>query len=163
MDVSAFFTQAEEDHSPAKRNPLLADMTFLPRVSAADWQKLLAVCYQVEFVEQEWVVQQGDKQRSLYVVLKGKFEVVAKNSQTAFAVIEEGSIFGEQAFFDGEPRSAGVRALVPSILFELPYENFTILATHHPDLGRAILFDLGRILSIRLRQANYLLYHQLTE
>jgi CRP-like cAMP-binding protein len=163
MDVSAFFNYAGEDKAAANRNPFLADMTFLPQVSAADWQKLLAVCHQVEFVEQEWVVQEGDKQRSLYVVLKGKFEVVAKNTQTAFAVIEEGSIFGEQAFFDGEPRSAGVRALVPSTLFELPYENFSILAARDPNLGRAILFDLGRILSIRLRQANYLLYHKLTE
>jgi len=35
----------------------------------------------------------------------------------------------------------------------LSLDSFEILAAHHPDLARSMLMDLGRILSLRLRQA----------
>jgi len=58
------------------------------------------------------------------------------------------------AFLDGRPRAATIRALTDGDLLRLSFESFEILSARHPELGRAILLDLGRILAARLRQAN---------
>jgi CRP-like cAMP-binding protein len=39
-------------------------------------------------------------------------------------------------------------------LLRLSVESFEVLGAHHPDLARDILFDLARVLSIKLRHAN---------
>jgi CRP-like cAMP-binding protein len=70
------------------------------------------------------------------------------------AAIEPGTVIGEVAFFDGRPRSAGVRAVTECELFRLSFEAFEVLAAREPALGRAVLLDLGRILAARLRQTN---------
>jgi CRP-like cAMP-binding protein len=69
-------------------------------------------------------------------------------------VIEQGSVFGEQSFFDGCP--ATVRALSDGELRSLTPEAFEVLAAREPDLARMILLDLGRILSLRLRSTSAL-------
>jgi len=65
-------------------------------------------------------------------------------------------VFGEQAFFDGLPRSASVRALSDGEVRSLTREAFAVLAAREPELARALLLDLGRILSLRLRQTSAL-------
>jgi CRP-like cAMP-binding protein len=62
-----------------------------------------------------------------------------------------GSVLGEIAFFDGKPRSASVRALTDTELLRLSADAFEVLSTRHPDVGRKILLDLGRVLALRLR------------
>ena len=64
------------------------------------------------------------------------------------------SVTGEMAFLDGRPRAATIRALTDGDLLRLSFEAFEALSARHPELGRAILLDLGRILAARLRQAN---------
>jgi CRP-like cAMP-binding protein len=82
-------------------------------------------------------------------------EVVVTDSQGASQhvyFIEPLSIFGEQAFFDGYPRSASVVALTPGELYGIAPDAFEVLSARHPDIARIALLDLGRILSLRLRE-----------
>jgi CRP-like cAMP-binding protein len=60
-------------------------------------------------------------------------------------------VVGEVAFLDGAPRSAELVAETEGELRRLSLESFESLAARHPELGRAILFDLGRITATRLR------------
>jgi len=71
--------------------------------------------------------------------------------------VDAGSVIGEQAFLDGRPRSATIRAVTDCELLRLSFEAFEVLAAREPDLARSILFDLGRILSIRLRRTSALI------
>ncbi|HET9024195.1 MAG TPA: hypothetical protein VFN64_06450, partial [Burkholderiaceae bacterium] len=57
----------------------------------------------------------------------------------------------ELCFVDGGPRSSTLRAVTDGELRRLSYESFEVLAAREPELARAILFDLGRIISQRLR------------
>ncbi len=62
------------------------------------------------------------------------------------------SIFGEQAFLDGLPRSASVRATADAEVHLLTREAFDSFGVRHPALARQLLLELGRIVSLRLRE-----------
>ena len=71
--------------------------------------------------------------------------------------IHEGAVFGEQAFMDGKPRSANVVAVTDGQVLVLTPEGFQQILETEPKVASQILFDLGRILSLRLRQTTFLI------
>jgi CRP-like cAMP-binding protein len=135
------------------------ELVFLPRLAPEGWTKLLARTGAQRFRAGEVVVRAGETQPALFIVASGTLEVLAESGRAGerrIAVIEPGSVFGEQSFFDGLPRSATVRALSDGELRSLTREAFEVLAAREPDLARMALLDLGRILSLRLRRTSAL-------
>jgi SulP family sulfate permease len=124
------------------------ELVFLDGRSAEDWSRVARHADRVRFRAGEDVVRAGEVDRSLYVVLSGRLEPVVRSP----APIEPGSVFGELAFLDGLPRSATVRATEDGEALRLSFDAFETLAARHPELGRAILLDLGRIAALRLRR-----------
>ena len=145
-------TTGPEDHERAQVAQVL-----LPDASEADWVTILEYTQARRFGAGQSVLAAGAGGGSLYLLLEGTIEVITP--QTRFGRsrrigrLEAGSMVGEVSFFDGEPRSMGVRALTPAVLAELTPENVERMVTDHPDLGRRLLMDLGRILAGRLRRA----------
>lgn len=155
MDLSSFFNYGS---GPALE--VETPLVFLPTLPAEDWSRLLAVAERRAFVAGEVLVQQGESSRTFYIVAHGELEVVRTddaNRERLISTITDNSIFGEQAFFDGLPRSATVRATRAGELFGFPPDAFDVLAARHPELARTVLLDLGRILSMRLRSNTALL------
>lgn len=129
---------------------------LLPDASEADWTTLLEFTRALRFGTGQNILKAGSGGRSLYVLLEGTLEVLAPSRfgpQRRIGRLETGSLVGEVSFFDGAPRSAGVRALTPVVLAEMTLQDFERLAEHHPGLARSLLLDLGRILAGRLRKA----------
>lgn len=157
MDFSRFF-----DYEQVKSDSLARqELAFLISADKADWEKLVAHCVRVPFHAGDIVLKQGDRTQALFIVAKGELEVIQEGDRhgpKSLALIPSGSVFGEQAFFDGAPRSASVRALADGEVLELTASEFDVLAAHDPRLARSILFDLGRILSLRLRETTQLMH-----
>lgn len=134
------------------------DLTFLKDQSDENWAKLLAQTEMCRFRAGEMVIREGDADRTLYIVADGTLELLlpqaSRGRPRRLAEIEPGTVIGEVAFFDGRPRSAGIRAVTDCELFRLSFESYQVLAAREPALGRAVLLDLGRILASRLRQTN---------
>jgi CRP/FNR family cyclic AMP-dependent transcriptional regulator len=129
---------------------------LLPDASEADWATLLEFTRALRFGAGQTILEAGSGGRSLYILLEGTLEVLAPSRfgvQRRIGRLEAGSLVGEVSFFDGAPRSAGVRALTPVVLAEMTLQDFERLAGHHPALARSLLLDLGRILAGRLRKA----------
>ncbi len=130
---------------------------LLPDASEAEWSTLLEFTKARRFGAGQSVLDTGGGGRSLYLLLEGTLEVVTPRNrfgwQRRATRLEVGSVVGELSFFDGEPRSAGVRAVAPVVLAELTLAGFEGLAARHPDLACRLLLDLGRILAGRLRRA----------
>ena len=103
----------------------------------------------------EIVIARGASERCLYFTVAGEYEVggayIGSFSLTSLARIPAGSVFGEQSFFDGLPRSANVWAHAEGELLVLPYEGYETLSAAAPALARDLAFALARILSLRLR------------
>ena len=136
VDLSRFFDYEQPGNAPVAKPQDKA--LFLARANREQWERLAACCTVRRFRAGETVVREGDTAQSLYIVARGALEV--RRGEKVIAPIPEGSVFGEQAFFDGE-------------LMELGAGDLEKLAARDPQLARNVLFDLGRILSLRLRAA----------
>jgi len=108
------------------------------------------------YTEGEVAIRRGDADRGLYVITTGVFEVLVPTpaGPRQVSVLRAGDIFGDLAFFDGEPRSADVRAVESSEAFVMTPAGFERLRLAHPRLAVCFLLDLGRILSGRFRDVS---------
>ena len=73
-------------------------------------------------------------------------------SMGRIARVGPGGVVGEQAFFDGAPRTAGAWAVGACAVAALTPEAFAALAAAEPAQGTDLLFALGRVLAQRLRR-----------
>jgi CRP-like cAMP-binding protein len=132
-----------------------ADALLLPHWSAEDWRRLLVLTSPRTVAASEIVIARGAEERCLYFTVSGEFEVgsayLGAISLNSLARIPAGSVFGEQSFFDGLPRSANVWACSKGDLMVLPFEGYQQLSAAAPALARDLAFSLARILSLRLR------------
>jgi CRP/FNR family transcriptional regulator, cyclic AMP receptor protein len=149
VDLTTFF-----DYPDVAVKETAKDVLFLPDRSERDWEKLLAHTDSRRFRPGEKVIQAGEIDRSLYIVTEGTLAMLLPQKgggEKEFKTIEAPSVIGELCFVDGGPRSSTLRGVTDGELRRLSYESFEVLAAREPELARAILFDLGRILSQRLR------------
>lgn len=132
-----------------------ASSDFLADASDEDWATIRAHAELVHVRPGEVLMGEGDIDRSLYIVVEGTLEAVValgrRGGGRRISTMVAGTVIGEVGFLDGGRRSACVRAVGDARLLRLSYEAFEFLAAKEPALGRAMLFDLGRILARRLR------------
>src|SRR5437899_2378060 len=103
------------------------------------------------------LVRGGEVGRAVCIVIAGALEVVSVEGDASGArviPVPTGSVIGEVGFFDARPRSATVRAVTDGEVRRLDHEGYEALAGSDPALARTLLFELGRILAVRLRQTN---------
>ncbi|MEX0657663.1 MAG: cyclic nucleotide-binding domain-containing protein [Egibacteraceae bacterium] len=131
-----------------------AEPELLPSWSDRQWDALLDHAEAIRFRLGEQVVTAGEVDQSVLIVIEGTLEAVVPTGLTRRRYhLEPGSLVGELAFFDGEPRSADVVATSDGELMSLSREAFERFAARHPGLARQLLMDLGKILAHRLRRA----------
>jgi len=99
----------------------------------------------------------GEMADEMLVLLEGSVEVqIRGENQTRqrVDVLTAGMTVGEMAFLDNSPRSADVVALGFVNCLVIPRPWFIALTETHPALKIALLHELTREISARLRQAN---------
>jgi NTE family protein len=99
------------------------------------------------------IVREGDPGDSLFIVESGLVEIFlhsATGETTILTRLGPGEAFGEMSVLTGEPRSAGVRAIAPTVVRVVPREGFLQAAAETP----LLLFNLSRVLVNRLSRAN---------
>lgn len=152
MNFSSFFNYPTEEADDAS----LHNFVFLEDRSQRDWNKLLRHAETYRFSKGDYVIRKGDTTRAFYIAVFGRFEELAASEAGKPArrvgVIESGGVFGIQPFLDGLSHTADIRALEEGQVSHVSFDRFDVLAAHEPELARAILFDLARIISLQLRQ-----------
>ncbi|WP_238019991.1 cyclic nucleotide-binding domain-containing protein [Dactylosporangium sp. AC04546] len=96
----------------------------------------------------ESVLAAGADERCLWIVADGLVEVADGRHR---AGIGAGGVFGELGFLDGAPSAVSVRARTDATVLRLTLDGFEVLAGKDPALARRLLFDLARVLAVRLR------------
>ncbi|GAA4249127.1 hypothetical protein GCM10022255_031830 [Dactylosporangium darangshiense] len=96
----------------------------------------------------ETVLAAGAAERCLWIVAEGRVEVAG--GRAALGEVGPGGVFGELGFLDGAPSPATVRALDDATVLRLSLDRFEVLAGKDPALARRLLFDLARVLALRL-------------
>lgn len=135
---------------------------FLAELSDEDWAALLKVTKLKKFAPREAIIKSGEADKNLYILTDGRADVSvsrADGTKQQLAVLEAGTVFGEQSFLDGLPRSATVTAVSECQLRSLSKKDFAVLIEKHPKIACAVLEDLGRVLSLRTRQMLFEMQH----
>jgi len=148
----SFFDYPTGEFDPVEQP---AAQYLLADASEQDWADLLRYTRTRRFGSGEIVISRGITDRTLFLIVEGTLEVLVPQTRGGgmrrVATLGAGSVIGELSFFDGEGRSASVRATTAGELAELNIADFDAMAAQHPDLARRFLLDLGRILAQRLR------------
>ena len=148
--ASSFFNYDEvEVHEESNQ------LEFLANRPQSDWAKILDASETRRFSAGELLMKAGEQDRALYLLTEGTIGVrLPGDEKRTFKAIDAPSVLGEVAFLDGGPRSATLYAISDGELLRFRLESFEVLSARDPELGRAILFDLARIVTARLRLAS---------
>jgi sulfate permease, SulP family len=106
----------------------------------------------------EIVIAEGSGDRDLFLISRGTASVrvdgPGPGRPRRLASFSAGTVFGEVALLDQQPRSATVIADEDVVCYVLSEEAFHQLGREHPAIAIRLLTNLGRELSRRIRRAN---------
>lgn len=83
------------------------------------------------------IISQGDKSRSLFIVIEGRLKVFAmdeEGNQTIFTFFNNNDYFGELSLLDDEPRSASVSAVEDSKVLKLDQQKLRDFIQKYPEV-----------------------------
>lgn len=93
------------------------------------------------------VINEGDEAGSLFIIVSGRVQAFLSNESgrtVTLATLEAGAFFGELSLLDGEPRSASVMTLEPTICLLIPRSSFQAWLREYPDAAVSIIHLLTR-------------------
>ena len=144
------FRRAPETSTAAllRRVPMFHD---LDRRELAAVEKIL---YRREYEADEVIFRQNDPGVGMYVIERGRVEIVHETTGRVLASLGPGEFFGEIALLNETPRSARAVATAPSVLHGLFQAELYDLVERAPRLGVKLLLPLARGLGSRLIHAD---------
>jgi MFS superfamily sulfate permease-like transporter len=153
---------AELGTSEAGRERGLDQLDAMAGLSAEEHGVLREALVRRTYERGDTVVREGDTGRELYIIARGTASVTLKLAGTRrvnrLATFSAGTVFGEVALLDEQPRSATVEADEDLVCYVLTDAAFEWLAREHQSIAIKLLKNLGRELSRRLRRANQTIY-----
>jgi CRP-like cAMP-binding protein len=103
----------------------------------------------LSFAAGKFVFKAGDPGDAMYIVTEGEVEIL-DGSGTLLETAGPGSIVGELALIDDEPRSAAVVAKTDCRLVVVDRRRFEFMVQETPFFGLAVM----KVLADRLRKTN---------
>jgi len=100
------------------------------------------------FTAGQSVFKAGDPGDSMYIVNEGEVEIL--DGATSLEVVGPGSIFGELALIDDEPRSASAVAKTDCKLVAVDRRRFEFMVTETPFFALAVM----KVVADRLRRTS---------
>ena len=152
--LSAAFPQIREDKAVSNesaRFEALRQLPFFTRFTETEMWEAVRLATRHTFEPGKEVIEEGADDQTVYVVESGELEVMHKGVRIGRVAAGEG--FGEIAFIEGtdRPRSASVRAVIPTQVVAFPAETLERASGGlQAAFGRAIV----KLLVQRLIHAN---------
>jgi CRP-like cAMP-binding protein/anti-anti-sigma regulatory factor len=133
-------------------------LSVLEGLSQTECAVVRALLVRRAFHAVETVIREGSEDRDLFLISRGTASVRVNGAGLGrprrLASFSAGTVFGEVALLDQQPRSATVIADEDVVCYVLSEEAFHRLGTEHPAIAIRLLTNLGRELSRRIRRAN---------
>jgi CRP-like cAMP-binding protein len=106
-----------------------------------------SVLDEIHFAPGDVLMHEGGVEDWLFVVVEGEVEVRRSDRRITLGA---GSVVGELAVLDPQPRSATVTALSPVLAFRLRREAFQEAVESQPEIAMGVITELVR----RLRESH---------
>jgi CRP-like cAMP-binding protein len=141
------------DHGDEPRRD---EWVFLAQGTPEDWETLVSYTEHMRFKKDETVIRAGELDRSLYFVTDGRLDLMLpqpNGAERLVRTISAPAVIGEMGFVEHRMRSMTIKGMTDGELLRLDFESFERLAGEHPRIAQNLLFELARVLSLRLRWA----------
>ncbi len=95
----------------------------------------------------EFLIEEGDSDDALHVVLDGKLEVVkhtGAGEEASLGILREGDLAGELSFIDRHVHTVGLRALCDSSVLSLARTQFELIVQENPQLVYKVMRAVAR-------------------
>ena len=125
--------------------------TFGLNAEEADYIARYAVAR--SFARNAVVFSEDDESDGIYIIIKGLVKIYLtseRGTETIFAIMTAGDLFGEMAIYGSQRRSAAVRSLTELETLLLPRNCLENMIANVPTFG----FKLSELIAKRLRSAN---------
>jgi CRP-like cAMP-binding protein len=123
------------------------DVDIFSPLTSAERDFLAESLRSATFGRGEEIIRQGEQGDSLYVIQRGRVEVLVTSDgqQEVVDTLGAGNFFGEMSLFTGEPRSATVRAVEDTEVVPVTVESFRKIVANNP----GVLGEVTRVVSSR--------------
>jgi CRP-like cAMP-binding protein len=138
------YALARKQADTSERIKLLATCDLMRHLPAEQIEQILPRIHDRQLKAGEILFRAGDPGDALYIVGRGKVEVLANGSPGAeasggaIAVLGKGHAFGEMSLLSGGPRSATIRAVEETDLLEIGKDDFDRLVATDRQLADAV-------------------------
>lgn len=120
---------------------------LLAALGEGERERFLGLCHWKKYDRGEIVLHQEERSTDIYFVRSGLVAAKGYSSdgrEVIYAEIGEGEAFGEFSAIDGQPRSATVEALQPSVIGRMPSAAFRDALRVFPDMALSLIENLVR-------------------
>jgi CRP-like cAMP-binding protein len=138
------YALARKQADASERIKLLATCDLMRHLPAEQIEQILPCIHDRQLKAGEILFRAGDRGDALYIVARGKVEVLtsglprAEASGGVIAVLGEGHAFGEMSLLSGGPRTATIRAVEDTDLLEIGKHDFDQLVVTDRQLADAV-------------------------
>ena len=127
--------------SSDQKKEILKTIDVLSFFHESTLERLAQESKEISLEPESLVFSEGDEGSAMYIVLKG--EVLIYQGDKPLASMQPGTFFGEMSLIESRPRTAGARALVPSLLLEISEAQFQEYFATQPQALMAIMKTLS--------------------
>jgi zinc transporter ZupT len=137
------YALARKQANAAERIKLLAKSDLMRHLPAEQIEQILPSIQDRQLKAGEILFRAGDAGDALYIVGRGKVEVLTEPGPgnaacSSIAALGEGHAFGEMSLLSGEPRTATIRAVEDTTLLRIAKQDFEQLVAADPELAEAV-------------------------
>lgn len=131
-------------------------------VQETDVDTLLSYFTEQSYADGQWIIEQGSYDETLYLLASGQVDVGVLDADTKrwvrFKKMLPGTLIGEMGLYQQAPRSAHVKAIGETLLYQLTQDALTTMEQESPQLAIAFHRFVVLIESERLRDSNRRVY-----
>ena len=109
---------------------------------------IAALLEEETFEKGQYIVNEGDLGKELFMIVKGEVEVVVGGN--VVSVMKEGAGFGEMALIDSQPRSADIIARNDVLVLKMESDDFLEILKQRDEVALGVI----RVLTGRIRELN---------
>ena len=132
------YALARKQADTKARIKLLAACDLMRHLPAEQIEQILPCIRDRQLKSGEILFKAGDAGDALYIVSRGKVEVLTNGARDAIAVLGAAHAFGEMALLSGGPRTATIRAVEDTELLQIGKADFDRLVATDGQLADAV-------------------------
>ncbi len=136
---------------------MVANSAIFNHFDSADIRQLIQYMHAYSAPAGCTIFREGEPGLYMGILTEGSIEVRKQNEdgkELSIAVIMPGKTFGEMSLIDGLQHSASGITREPVVVLLMSRESLKLFLEKHPGPGVKMLWEIARLLSLRLRQTS---------